>query len=104
MSDGSLRSGHRVHDLSDIAAKGVSHVLKLLRLACYVSIMLMPHRVAAATDSFPSSEQIFSALSACALNVNLTVNADIAGSLRSVFSDAATQGRFSVDTTTSFLQ
>jgi hypothetical protein len=104
MNDGSLQFRHRVRDRSYIAANAATRMLRFLLLASSVSIMMMPHRVAAASDDFPSSERIFAALSACALNVNLTVDASIAGSLRSIFSDAAAQGRFSVDTTTSFLQ
>ncbi|HEV7879629.1 hypothetical protein [Bradyrhizobium sp.] len=77
---------------------------KLVILVACISFVVVESRPALAAENFPDSERIFSALSACALNVDLKVDANIAGSLRSVFSSAAAQGRFSVSTTTSFLQ
>ncbi|MER8650946.1 hypothetical protein [Mesorhizobium sp. M0586] len=56
-----------------------------------------------AVNPMPSAEQMYTALSLCALNVNLKVDADIKGSLKSLFEDASAKGRFSVETTTAFL-
>lgn len=56
------------------------------------------------SDSFPDAEKTYSALSLCALNVNLSVDAGIKGSLKSLFQDASAKGGFSVETTTSFLE
>jgi hypothetical protein len=55
-------------------------------------------------DNFPDSEKMFAALSVCALNADLTVDASIQGSLRSLFRDTSTQGKFSIRTTSAFLE
>jgi hypothetical protein len=73
-------------------------------LTLLIAFVFLPMNISHGANNFPDSERIFSALSACALNVNLTVDAAIQGSLRSLFKDAAAQGKFSVSTTTAFLQ
>lgn len=75
---------------------------KFFSVAAIVAALLTQN--AHAQREFPTAEEIYGALSTCALNVNLTVNANIVGSLKALFEDASADGAFTVSTTTEFLQ